>query len=200
MDGERKTIECVLCRKKYDTAVVDVARTNRINAWSRVCNDCVGLWEEGKRSRTANKRDGKPIVAAVINKVELEGRAGNPQAETELRALDIIMAMGATKLRGTDAGDIWRGDKPAVFIGRENEGHEHYAYLGGSERVRVPRARAEAMARIIAAFYDACAKARVRGFDEGRNLVAALARGEVKVEDYSAKVDNARAGYRPPRD
>lgn len=67
----------------------------------------------------------------------------------------------------------------------------------GSELVQVPESRAKAMAKIISAVFDAIAKARVDGFNEGRNLLKSLADGSTTVDDFSDQCDEAEKGRRP---
>ncbi len=55
------------------------------------------------------------------------------------------------------------------------------------------------MARVVAAFYNAIAKARVDGFNEGRNLLTGLASGSVSLESFSEQADNSRVGKKPKK-
>ena len=191
MTEEKPTIECRLCRKEYE--LKHSFHENRpIDEWTKVCVDCKKLWELGKKREKAAKADGKLGHAAVKLVIKTDGREGDPKGDTTIKSGDIIAAMGGVKLKGTSIVGRFSTPKGTIQIGRAGEWD-----WGGTEIIQVPEARAKAMDKVLSAFHAALAKARVDGFNEGRNLLAGLADGSVKVADYSEQADNARVGKRP---
>lgn len=192
-------IECRLCRKnkKYVTPYSYDRFKNEIEPWAKVCTDCVELWEIGKRAAKASKEEGKPVQAYVHREVPVNAKMGKADGSVEVKGSDIIAAMGAIKLRGTEAGKglSFKHDRIKIV---EVQDEKDWQYVGGqTEVVQVPQSRAAAMKRIFAAFYNAIAKARVDGYNEGRNLLAGLAKGEVRLDDFEERCDNVRAGKKP---
>lgn len=199
-DGEKK-IECRLCRKEKAWRSPYQEFRNEISDWSRICNDCTALWELGKKTVAATKADGKDTQGRVHIEVPTDPHRGKPDGATGVRGKDIMTAMGGVSLRGTAMGNPWRGkgDKDIVDISGGADDEDGSYIGGGSLDFKVPKARAEAMRRVVVAFYNAIAKARVDGFNEGRNLLRGLAEGSVRIEDYSEQADNARAGKKPKK-
>jgi hypothetical protein len=195
-----KTIECRLCRKPKEWTTQWNHRANEISEWSKVCRDCEKLWELGKKTMAATKADGKETTARAHIDTPTTPKRGDPQGPTEVRGKDIMLALGGIGLRGTELGRRF-GDKGEIISITQStdDGDNWYISGGGSVDFKVPRARAEAMKRIVGAFFNAIAKARVDGFNEGRNLIAALAKGEVSLDSYSEQVDNSRVGKKPKR-
>jgi len=187
MTDDNKEMKCRLCRKTkklhQNFGVGDWS-------WRGVCNECFRLWELGKKAEKAAKADGTDIFVAVKLALKLDGKHRDAIPETQIRSTDIIAAMGAVKLRGTEMGGPWHGVTPKFHIGDSGSGWD----FGGFERVKVAKSRAAAMKRIIDAFMGALARVRLDGFTDGRNLLAGLAKGWVKVSDFDEKADNAAAG------
>lgn len=197
-------IECRLCRKpkKWKTQYQISAYANEIEPWSKVCKECSAIWELGKKTLAANKADGKDYEAVAYINVPTESKMGDPKGPTEVHGKDIMLAMGGVSLRGTDLADPWTRTKTVETVditGTQDEKDSSYVSGGGSLRFKAPKARAQAMKRVIAAFYNAVAKARVDGFEEGRNLLLGLASGHVKLDEFSEQADNTRAGRKPRR-
>ena len=205
MSEEKKptTIECKLCRKEKVWKSLYNKRENKISEWSKVCNDCEALWELGKKTISATKADGKECEATAYVNVPTDAKMGDPKAPIEIRGKDIQTAVGGVSLRGTAMGDPWEkvkgGIKNVSITGATDENDHYYISGGGCLSFKVPASRAEAMKRIIAGFYNAIAKARVDGFEEGRNLLLGLAKGDVSLETFSEQADNTRAGKKPRR-
>lgn len=198
-DPKPTKIECKLCRKEKIHTSPFTKWRNEIDAWSNICHDCFKMWELGKKRAKSSAGEGPLVFAKVVLKMNLDGRRlGDPEVEPVIKSADLVTAMGGTKLRGSKLGERWAGSQGEIHIGGSKEGLEYG--VGAAERIEVPKARAEAMKRVVTAFLHAIAAARVVGFNEGRDLLACLARGSVKLEDYDERVDNARAGKRPTGD
>lgn len=195
MSAGTDKIRCTLCRKdkKYLPPYVG---GSEIHPADRVCNECKRLWELGRKREKAAKADEALTFARVTLEVALNPAKGLPQGDMTLRSTDLIAAMGATKLRGTDMGGRWEKPENAIGIGFKNDKDTYYI-PDGNELVQVPKARATAMAKIISCFYNALAKARVDGFNEGSSLLKRLAEGGVSLDSFSVQCDNARAGRKP---
>jgi hypothetical protein len=193
-----QSIECRLCRKMAFYQGPFQEWRNDIDAWVKVCKECRALWELGKKTAAATKTDGKELVASVHLELPTDYRSGDAKGSVEVRGKDIMTAMGGVSLRGTAMGDRWRKKEQERISIDELQDEDDDRYVGGgSMDFTVPKSRAEAMARVVRGFFNAIAKARVDGFNEGRNLLSALAKGEVSLEDYSEQADNARAGKKP---
>ncbi len=194
---EHVKVECVLCRKEKPSPKTTYAGLN-IFSWEqrRVCPDCVNLWELGGKADKASKADGKPARVEVPSLVPVHPKLGDANGTTEINGLDIIAAMGGISIRGTEAGSRFASGEKLNIV--EHQDSDDWVYIGGqSLPVSVPQKRAVSMKKIVSAFLNAIAKARVDGFNEGRNLLSGLAKGEISLEDYSEQADNARAGRKP---
>lgn len=124
---------------------------------------------------------------------------GDPGSSAAIKGTDVVAAMGGISLRGTAMGGNWRNGVENHSI-VELQDKDDYLYVGGqSVEFTAPKARVLAMKRVVAAFFNAIAKARVEGFNEGRNLLTGLARGEVTLESFSEQADNARVGKKPKK-
>lgn len=203
MSDERKgvTIECKLCRKPKVWRSPYNSYENQISEWSKVCDDCVALWELGKKTIAATKTDGKETEGTVYIDLPTDPRMGDPKASTEVRGKDIQTALGGVSLRGTAMGDRWnkRGAENISITAPIDKNDRWYTSGGGSLSFKVPKARAETTRRIASGFYNAIAKARVEGFEEGRNLLLGLSKGTVSLDSFSEQADNTRAGKKPRR-
>ena len=184
-------IECVLCRKKYPMHR-GYGSQGQISGWRKVCDHCIKLWELGKKKTTLAKTDGKMGHAAVKLVLKMDGRDGNEKGDTTIKSADIIAAMGGVKLKGTSLVGRFSAPEGTIRIGKSGE----YDW-GATEVVQVPEARAKAMDKILNAFHSALANVRVDGFNHGRNLLAGLAKGELRIETFDEQVNNARAGRKP---
>lgn len=174
-------MDCSLCGKKIPVH------------WRRVCEACFKLWELGRKRVKMVKSDGRLGHARVVLVVKTDGEDGDPVGDTAIKSGDLIAAMGAVKLRGTSMGGRFDAPDGTVFVGKSVR---HGWMSGGAELVQVPEARAKAMARIVAAFFNALAKAKVDGFNSGRSLLTALAEGSVTVSDFQEMSDKAMEGKR----
>lgn len=192
-------IECVLCRKKKEYRQPYSTGGSEISAWSKVCNDCEAFWELGKKAAKATKADGKEMRASAPSEVPVHPKMGDPKASVVVKGTDIMAALGGISLRGTARGDTWRdGVENYSIVELQDRGD--WTYVGGqSVTFTAPKARIVAMQRIVAGFLNAIAKARVDGFNEGRNLLTGLASGSVSLESFSEQADNARAGRKPKK-
>lgn len=198
MADEKKPdmIQCRLCRK--DGKRKDWRGIGDVEEWSRICDECRGFWELGKKAAKAAAADGKEFDVSVPNDIPAANpKLGDPKGPTEIKGKDVVTAMGGISLRGTEAGKAFNGaDKRINLV--ELQDREDWMYVGGgSMRFKAPKSRAEAMKRILTAMANAVAKARVAGFDEGRNLLAGLASGNVSLDQFSEQTDNSRAGKKP---
>lgn len=193
------TVQCRLCRKEKRWEGPYSQSRNEISEWTRVCNDCTAIWEVGKKAMAATKADGKDVEARVYVEIPTDHRMGDPKGDAVVRGKDIMAAMGGIGLRGTVIGSRWHGGKKTIVIISEKNDERDGGYVsgGGSLEFKVQKNRAEAMRRVVSAFYNAIARARVYGFNEGRSLLAGLAKGELKLENFSQQVDNARLGRKP---
>lgn len=191
---EFKLIRCGLCMKDKKFYHQFTTWTNEIQEGSEVCVECRKQWERGRKVSQSSKTDGKVIPARVVLVIESDGRDVDPKKNSIIKAADVAAAMGAVSLRGTSMNSKWHGVSE-MTIGRPEESYSS----GGSQIVEVPKGRAEAMKRIIDAFFSATAKARVEGFNDGRDLIKGLATGSVQPDEFTEKSDNARAGKRQER-
>lgn len=179
--GRRKAVPCGLCNKE-DT-LNDVP----------VCNTCRSAWTIGKRT-IAMKKDEEKLVKAIVEWYpHMAAHQGDVEGPTDLHWTDIAQAMGAISLR--DSGLDWYSGKP-----REIGDAAHPTFGSKSqELVQVPESRARAMEKILRAFYNGVAKAKAEGIDEGRNLLAGLARGTIKISDFDETAEAARMQRRRKR-
>lgn len=197
-----KVIECVLCRKPKNWNSPYNLYENQICEWSKVCRTCEELWELGKKTMAATKADGKGTQARVYIHVPTHAKMGDALGPVEVDGKDIMRALGGVSLRGTAMGGAFRGPgrENIVSISSASDPDDNlYISGGGSLDFKVPKERAEAMKRVIVGFFNAIAKARVDGFNEGRNLLLGLAHGHVSLESFSEQADNARVGKKPKR-
>jgi len=199
--SEYVKVTCTLCRKEKDSPKTTYTALG-IHSWQQraVCPDCVNIWEIGKKTMAASKADGKDTEARVHIEVpeHLHARMGDPLGVTAVRGKDVMTAMGGVSLRGTEIGGRGHNsEKDIVNISATQDDRDTSYIGGGTLSFKVPKARAEAMKRVVAAFFNIVAKARVDGFNEGRNLLAGLAKGTVKLEDFSEQADNSRVGKKP---
>lgn len=190
-------IDCVLCRKPKIWRSPYQKFRNDINESTKVCNDCFDFWELGKKTAKATQADGKDTKTSVPIKVPISVRMGNPEGPTEVLGKDVMAAMGGVGLRGTELGGKWHGHPTHINLVNHQDKEDSFYIGGGSLEFKVPVARSNAMKKIMVAFFNAIAKARVDGFNEGRNLLTALANGDVSLETYSERADNARVGRKP---
>ena len=200
---EQVKVTCTLCRKEKNSPKQTYS-ANGIHSWQHrgVCPDCVSIWEIGKKTMAASKVDGKDSEARVQIEVpaHLLTKMGDPLGPTQVRGKDVMTALGGVSLRGTEIGSRWHGGKKDIVNISETQDDRDTSHIGGGTlNFKVPKARAEAMKRVFAAFYNIVAKARVDGFNEGRNLLLGLSKGEVSLESYSQQTDNARAGKKPKK-
>jgi hypothetical protein len=198
MSEEKKypEIECRLCRKKYECPPA-YHHGRKIDEWSKVCQPCHDMWELGKKAAKAARADGKDMEAMVPQTVPTNTKLGNVEGPTDIKGLDVIAAMGAVSLRGTEMGSRFGGSGERINIVSHQDERDWVYIAGQSLTIKVPKARAMAMQKIVTAFLNAIAKARVEGFNEGRNLLLGLAKGEVSLETYSEQADNSRVGKKP---
>lgn len=194
-----QTIECRLCRKPKRWEGPFAPHRSEIDEWSKVCKECIEFWELGKKAAKAAKSDGKDTETRVPSLVPVNPKLGDAGGPTVVKGLDIIAAMGGISLRGTEMGSKFGGSGERLSI-VEMQDKGDWTYVGGgSLPFKVPKARAIAMQKVVTAFLNAIAKTRVDGFNEGRNLLAGLAKGELKLEDFDVQTDNARAGKKPKK-
>lgn len=193
--GDMIMVECNLCRKEKKCPSQSYGSLG-IHSWQwrKVCPDCYVLWEIGKKRAKVDKAEAADGHAKIVLEVKVDGKDGDPLGDTTIRSKDIIAAMGATGLRGTSLGGRFNTPKGTVFVGQSNTASW---MSGGSELVKVPESRAKAMSKIVSAIFNAIAKARIDGFNEGRNLLKSLAEGRTTVDDFSDQCDEAEKGKRP---
>jgi hypothetical protein len=192
--SDQNIVECVLCRKKKESPRHD-GNWN----WSRVCPECESFWELGKRAAKASRADGKDHEVLVPSLVPMSPKLGDVSGPVEIKGLDIIAAMGGASIRGTAMGSRFGGSGERMSIVSSQDKDDWEYISGGSLPVKVPNSRAVAMKKIFTAFLNALAKARVEGFDEGRNLLLGLSKGEVSLDTFSEQADNSRAGIKPKK-
>ncbi len=191
MAEDFKMLRCKLCLK-------DKRCSKRFRGddweWRGVCPDCYKFWEVGKKKDKLLASDGKMGHAKVILVLKVDGKDGDPKGATTVKSADIIAAMGAVKLKGTSQGGPFHKPMGTIFIGESNR---NSWMMGASELVQVPEARAKAMAKIVSAVINALALSYANGFQAGRNILAGLAKGEVRIETFSELSDKAARGKDP---
>jgi len=178
----KATMDCDLCRNKIPLH------------WRHVCDSCFQFWELGRKRQKLGKSEGRLGHANVVLELKFDGEDGNPEKPFEIRSKDLIAAMGAMKLRGTSLHKRFSRPDGAINIGMSER---HHWMIGGSELVQVPESRAVAMAKIVAAVFNALARARVDGFNDGRNLLAGLANGQITTGQFDAMSEKVADGRRP---
>jgi len=196
-------VYCTLCRKEKDSPKTTYTALG-IHSWQQrgVCPDCVNIWEIGKKTMAATKTDGKDTEARARVEVpaHLLTKMGDPLGVTAVRGKDIMTALGGVSLRGTEIGNRWHNSGKDIVNITAVQDDKDITYVGGGELCfKVPKARAEAMKRVVCAFYNIVAKARVDGFEEGRNLLLGLSQGKVSLEEFSEQADNSRVGKKPKK-
>lgn len=200
MSEENNTeIECRLCRKKIPWKKWGPA--NRIDEWRKVCDSCIEQWKVGKRAMGVEKKEAKDkmIGSSTPNHLPNIPKFGDPKGPTEITAKDVITAIGGVTTRGTS--ERFFGHKTDIEIVEPQDKEEFYTYInGGSQKFQVQKSRAEAMKKIVTAFLNAIAKAKVEGMQEGRGLLAGLAKGTLQVADFSEISDRLAKGRKPKRD
>ena len=194
-----KVIECVLCRKPKGWNSPYNSYENHISEWSKVCCECEKMWELGKKTMAASKSDGKGDYGARPHRNAYDAEAGGSARLYGSSRKGHYDGARRRLLRGTQIGRRFGEKGEIISVTKSTDDDDNWYIGGGSLEFKVPRARAEAMGRVVGAFFNAIAKARVDGFEEGRNLLSGLAKGTVSLESFSEQADNTRAGKKPRR-
>lgn len=167
----RKSVPCALC-KKEETRDQD-----------RICRDCRRAWEAAKTVEKAREKDGNLVEVSVNWNPSFGYYVGNVEGSSDISRDDIVEVLG-----GEDLGRHYWAGKVKVRIGFTDQrwGQDSCVYI------RAHKGRAQTLKKIVTAFFNGIAKARAQGFEEGSNLLAQLAKGEIAVGDFTELRDAAK--------
>lgn len=183
--GRRKEVPCALCE---EPTLDD----------GGVCDVCRDLAKLGATIIAKQKRDKERVVVEMPRwRLDLSPSDGKPiegsKSEAEISSADLAAAMGLvdppepTKSYKMTNEVVDHGKRIAIGF---SQIRQRGSYDSAPRKFLGTKEQAEATAALFVRLQNIVTAAYHDGFDRGRNLLASLSSGEVKLEYFDEQIDS----------